>query len=180
MLVQYPKLKGELVIVGFCDAALNNMDDRVSSGGGYIIFLVDEEIKSALVMWSSTKIKRIVRSSLAAEALIAVECADAMMYIKSVMREVTNKDDAEPKMVIVTDSNNLIEALGSPYPVQEKRLRVDIAALKQDVQEGAIQVKHCSGSRQVVDILTKSGASPDLIRRVISSGSLRGVLDSLA
>ena len=83
-------------------------------------------------------------------------------------------------MVIVTDSNNLIEALRSPHPAQEKRLRVDIAALKQDVQEGAIQVKHCPGSRQVVDILTKSGASPDLIRRVISSGSLRNELDSLA
>ena len=60
---------------------------------------------------------------------------------------------------------------------EEKRLRVDIAVL--DVQEGVIQVKHCPGSRQVADVLSRSGTNPYLIRRVISNGSLRGVLDSL-
>ena len=54
------------------------MDDRVSSGGGYVIFVADKELRSAPVLWTSTKIKRVVRSSLAAEALIAVDCVDAM------------------------------------------------------------------------------------------------------
>ena len=83
------------------------------------------------------------------------------------------------RMLIVTDSNNLIEALGSPHPVQEKRLRVDLAALKQDVTSGVVQVRHCTGSKQVADILSKSGANPDLIRKVLVTGSLKEVLDNL-
>ena len=47
VIVKYPKLQGELVIVKFCDAALHNIHDRVSSGGGYIIFLVDRELRLA-------------------------------------------------------------------------------------------------------------------------------------
>ena len=67
------------------------MDDVVSSGGGYIIFLADKELQSSPVTWSSTKIKRVVRSSLAVEALIAVDCADSMTYVKGLLEEITNK-----------------------------------------------------------------------------------------
>lgn len=176
VVVQYPKLKNELVIVGFCDAALHNMDDKVSSGGGYIIFIADKELRSAPVSWTSTKIKRVVRSSLAAEALIAVECADAMYYIKAMIREILT---LEVKMVLITDSNNLVESLKSPHPVQEKRLRVDMAALKKDVTEGVIEIKHCIGSKQVADVLTKNGVSAELVRKVLNQGSLKGVVEGL-
>ena len=81
VIIKYPRFKGDLSIVGFCDAALHNMDDKVSSGGGYVIFLVDKDLRSAPISWSRTKIKRVVRSSLAAEALIAVDCADRMYYV---------------------------------------------------------------------------------------------------
>ena len=81
VVIQYSKLKGKLVIVGFCDAALHNMDNRVSSGGGSIIFLVDEALRSAPISWTSTKIKRVVRSYLAADPLIAVDCTEAMCYV---------------------------------------------------------------------------------------------------
>ena len=176
VMVQYPKLRNELIIVGFCDAALHNMDDRVSSGGGYIIFLADKGLRSAPVSWTSTKIKRVVRSSLAAEALIAVECADAMYYIKAMIGEILK---SEVRMVLVTDSNNLVESLKSPHPVQEKRLRVDMAALRKDVTDGVFEIKHCVGSKQVADILTKTGVNADLIRRVINQGSLKGVVEEL-
>ena len=90
--IKYPKLVGKIKIISFCDAALNNMDDGVLSGGGYIVFLVDEQLRSAPIMWTSTKIKRVVRSLLAAEALIAVDCADSMIYIKTLVEEIMNID----------------------------------------------------------------------------------------
>ena len=37
------------------------------------------------------------------------------------------------KVTIVKDSNNLVEIFKSLYPVQEKRLRVNFAALKKDM-----------------------------------------------
>ena len=175
VVIKYPKLKGELSIVGFCDAALHNMDDKVSSGGGYVIFLADADLRSAPISWTSTKIKRVVRSSLAAEALIAVDCADAMYYVRAMVEEILNIKNM--KMRIITDSNNLVESLESPHPVQEKRLRVDMAALKKDVVDGVLEVRHCIGCRQVADVLTKNGVSSDLIRKVMSEGSLKGVLE---
>jgi len=62
----------------------------VSSGRGYVIFFADRDLKSAPILWSSTKIKRVVRSSLAAEALIAVDCADAMYYARAMIKEILN------------------------------------------------------------------------------------------
>ena len=51
------------------------MDNKVSSGGGYVIFLVDADLRSAPISWSSTKTKRVILSSLAAKDLIVLDCA---------------------------------------------------------------------------------------------------------
>ena len=56
---------------------------------------------------------------------------------------------------------------------------MDIAALKQDVLEGRITIRHVPGIRQVADVLTKKTASPELIRKVLSTGSLKDVLDGV-
>ena len=113
---------------------------------------------------------------MAAEALIAVDCADAMFYVQAMIEEILSIKNM--KMTIITDSNNLVESLKSPHPVQEKRLRVDMAALKRDVVDGVLEIRHCIGCRQVADVLTKSGVSSDLIRKVMSEGSLKGVVEA--
>ena len=59
----------------------------VSSAGRYVIFLADRDLKSATILWSSTKIKRVVRSSLSVEAPIAVDCTDAIYYVKAMIKE---------------------------------------------------------------------------------------------
>ena len=56
---------------------------------------------------------------------------------------------------------------------------MDIAALKQDVFGGKIRVRHVPGSRQVADVLTKKTVSSELIRKVLSTGSLKEVLDGV-
>ena len=80
-------------------------------------------------------------------------------------------------MVMVTDSNNLVESLKSPHPVQEKRLRM--AALRKDVSDGILEIIHCAGSKQVADVLTKTGVNAELVRKVLNQGSLRGVVEEL-
>ena len=53
-----------------------------------------------------------------------------------------------------------------------------MVTLKRDVVDGVLEVRHCIGCRQVVDLLTKSRFNSDLIRKVISEGSLEGVLEA--
>ena len=71
-----------------------------------------------------------------------MDCADAMYYIKAMIKEILTVD---AKMLLLTDSNNLVESLNSLHPVQEKRLSVDMAALRKDVTEGVLDIKHCIG-----------------------------------
>ena len=54
-----------------------------------------------------------------------------------------------------------------------------MAALKKYVTEGMLNIKHSVGSRQVADVLTKSGVNPDLIRKVLLEGSLKRVVESI-
>ena len=53
-----------------------------------------------------------------------------------------------------------------------------MAALKKDVVDGVLEIRHCIRCRQVADVLTKSGVSSDLIRKVMTEGSLKGVLEA--
>ena len=81
------------------------------------------------------------------------------------------------RKTLVTDSNNLVDSHGSPHLEQEKRLRVDIATFERDVTKSILKIKHCVRSRQVADVLTKSGVIPNFIRKVLSEGSLKGVVE---
>ena len=68
--IAFPRLENieKWRLLVFSDAALANMDDGVSSTAGYVIFLTEGK-KSCALAWHSGKIKRVVRSTIAAEAL---------------------------------------------------------------------------------------------------------------
>ena len=58
----------DLKIIVFTDGAHGNLVDG-GSQGGYFGFLVGENGKCALISWQSKRIRRVVKSSLAAETL---------------------------------------------------------------------------------------------------------------
>ena len=59
---------------------------------------------------------------MAAEALITVDCIFTMYYVQAMVEEILNIKNKN--MTINMDSNNLVE----------KRLRIDLAALRKDVK----------------------------------------------
>ena len=69
--IYYPKLCQSKLwrIAVFTDASYANLNDRVSSVGAYVIFLVNSNNNYCLLTWYSNKIKRVVRSNIVAEAL---------------------------------------------------------------------------------------------------------------
>ena len=62
-------------IVIFSDASLANLTDGFSSGAGFIIFICAGSSASPLY-WRSYKIRRVVRSTIAAETLALVDAID--------------------------------------------------------------------------------------------------------
>ena len=63
------------------------MEDH--GGGGYIIFLSNGSGDQCPFSWQSRKLKRMVKSTLAAETLSLLDCAEAAVFLSSVMFELT-------------------------------------------------------------------------------------------
>ena len=63
-------------LICFSDASFANLPNS-GSQGGYIIFLVGDNDKCAPILWKSMKLKRVVRSTLAAETLALEEAVEA-------------------------------------------------------------------------------------------------------
>ncbi len=76
-----------LSMVIFTDASYANLPDKVSSSLGFVIFLVDQNLKCCLISWKSNKIKRVCRSTLSAETMALVEGLEECLYLKSVLQE---------------------------------------------------------------------------------------------
>ena len=71
--------------------------------------------------------KRVVKSTLAAETLALVEGAEASFYIASILKEMTKVEEITIKCKV--DNKSLVDALSSSKQVDDKRLRIDIAVL---------------------------------------------------
>ena len=75
----FPRLNKAAVlkIVVFTVAPLGNISDGTGSTGAYIVWLMDNTGQCCPIAWNAHKIKRVVRSTLAAETLSLEEGSEA-------------------------------------------------------------------------------------------------------
>ena len=158
-------------ILTMSDAAFANLADSVSSGGGHVILLVGEAEKCAAISWKANKIKRVIRSTLAAEALALQECIEHAVYLRELLKEMLACDFNIPIEAWI-DSANAHKAVHSTTKVEDQRLRIDIACIKESVLEEDITVNHCPGNEMIADCLTKRGANSQGLLNIITTGSI--------
>ena len=84
----------EAEIVTHCDASYRNLKGE-NSQGAFVMFLVGKNGSSSILTWQSKKVKRVVKSTLAAEALSLDDAADASIYIRAILCEIYNMADLE-------------------------------------------------------------------------------------
>ena len=72
-----------------------------------------------------------------------------------------------PPVICKTDNSSLVQTLNSSNIVADKRLRVDISRLKEMMVKEEIQVDWIEGFKQVADVMTKAGASSELLRDIL-------------
>ena len=137
--VFFPKIKGKLKIVMYSDAAFWNLPDQTSSGQGHIIFLTGEENRSAPLSWSSNKVKRVVGSTLAAEAMSLQEAIGHAIYLRAVLAETVGVKEEKIPIVSYVDSNNLYQAIWSTKAVDDKRLRIRVSQNALYVENKCVQ-----------------------------------------
>ena len=71
----------------YTDGSFNSLPNG-SSQGGQIVFLVDGEGRSCPLAWNSTKIRRVVRSALAAETLSFCDGCELAQYLLEMIRPI--------------------------------------------------------------------------------------------
>ena len=146
-------------IIGYSDASFANVHD-VSSHGGYIIYLLGENGRTAPVAWQSRKLKRVVKSTQAAETLALVDLAEASFYFRSLILELLHMSDHSENIPIHcrTDNSGLLESIYSSTQILDKRLRIETALLREMIEKREISsVQWVPSVAQLADALTKKG-----------------------
>ena len=73
--------------------------------------------------WKVHKIKRVLRSTIAAEALSLQEGLEFSYYYRKIVEDITGVQPRTIPIVAYTDNKSVIEALHSTKLVDDKRLR---------------------------------------------------------
>lgn len=179
----------------FADASFANNRD-LSSQIGFLIVLAEEEagpqdslgttahqprdssqsfaLTGNILHWTSMKCKRVTRSVLASEIYGLVAGYDAGFVIASVLTTINSRLRLPPPPVVVcTDSYSLYECLVKMGSTTEKRLMIDLLALRQSYERREIdEVRWIDGRDNPADALTKSAAN-DALKRLVDGGRLQ-------
>ena len=149
-----------LKILAYSDATYASLEDG-SSQGGQILFIQGDDNKVAPISWQSKKLDRVTKSPLASETLALGEAADAGFFIASLIQEIYGLS-ALPPVHCFTENKSLTSALETSNLISDRRLRVDLARLREMVSKKEIKVFWIEGRAQLADSLTKRGASAKL------------------
>ena len=146
-------------IVAYSDASFANLTDG-GSQGGFIIFLLGNNNRYMPIAWQSKRVKRIVKSTLAAETLAMVDMAEACMFYRKLLLEILqlSDDPANVKITCRTDNSCLYDAVHSTTQILDKRLRIEMAILREMLDRKEItDISWVPADVQVADALTKKG-----------------------
>ena len=165
-----PRLDLDTVSVTvFSDASFGTLTGGASQLG-YVIFVGDNSGKLAPVSWTSKKCNRVARSTLTAETLAAVEALDGAFLIKTILEETLSRK--LPAISLHVDSKSLFEATKTTNVIADKRLMIDMAALRELIERNQVEINWIPNERQLADVLTKAGANKRKLTDVLSVGRL--------
>ena len=163
------------VIEAYGDAGHKSMPDKLASCGGRAIVVKSMRTQRAsLVSWRSKRLKRIVTSSTAAEALAINDTVGEAVYIQAVLGEVLGPTEQKVPIKVFTDSKNLCKAASTSAMVEDSKLRLDLAILKESLETREIEeLNFVKSGKMLANSLTKKGASSKSLMAVLRNGEMR-------
>jgi hypothetical protein len=150
---------------------------------------VDGKTICNMISFSSKKLKRVVKSTLAGETIAMVDGLDEAVCLAYLHDELSgrlsqysrhtpvhlirNKNPNNKVLPIQahTDCKSLVDHILCPKPkVQEQRLMVDLAAIRDDIASGVISsVRWCPTKLNPADGMTKPDKSGNFVRILMSN-----------
>ena len=164
----------------FVDGSFANNRD-LSSQLGFLLTLVNEVVngdnngekekftaRGNILHWSSTKCKRVTRSTLASEVYGMMGGFDYGVTITSTLKQITERLKMQKiPLILCTDSYSLYECIVRMGTTKEKRLMIDIMALRESYERREItEIRWINGKDNPADALTKSSPNGALTRLI--------------
>ena len=169
--IKFPELDLEsLQLVSFSDASYSNLRNG-GSQGGHLTFLVDKNNNSCPLEWKSNRLKRVVRSALAAETLACADCMEASKHWISVINEVL-KPQHKIQVVHHIDSKSLKDHLDGNKTISDRLLRVDINVIRECIELHQVEMILVEGEDNISDILTKHGVKSKGFLEIFQNGKI--------
>ena len=160
----------EYRLIVLSDASYGNLKSGHSQEG-YVILICDSEYNCCILSWNSLKIKRVCKSTLTSETLALGDAIDHAILLATIYGELISN---QPKYIIpivaLTDNKSLVNASSTTNLITEKRLRIEMAAMRESVENGEISLKWIDSGNNISNCLTKTGASAKGLQRVMTSG----------
>ena len=151
----------------YSDASFANLPGK-GSQGGFIIFLVGENGLAAPLVWTSHRLKRIVKSPKAAETLAMLSGAEHAFLLKSLLLEIHGLDEHHIPVICIIDNESLHASVHTTNIIDDRRLYIDICTLRDMLNNKEVsQVILVSSKEQLADCLTKSTASSELLWQIL-------------
>ena len=122
----YRELKAPLHLEIYCDASYANLPNG-SSQGGFITFLSDKSGKVVPISWKSCKLRRVVKSTLAAEAMALLDAIDDSVWLTHIINEMLDIELESSRFN--TDNKSLVEAVHSPSKNRLRRKKLKYIGL---------------------------------------------------
>ena len=165
----------EVVFGAYTDAAWAVRADG-SPQGGYVIFAAsrgeveaDKPFKLTTLDWSSKRLTRVCRSSLAAETQAAANAVDELEWLRSFwalilwpLEDPLSEDlNRASGTFVITDAKSLYDAANSMsagLKLSERRSAIELAMANERLRSMGGGWKWCNSAQQLADGLTKGSA----------------------
>lgn len=139
-------------IAMFTDSSFANADNYKSQLG-FVLLLVDDSNNCNLIHYGSTRCKRVTRSVMAAEIHALMYGFDRAFITKTILEEILGRTIEIDGYV---DSKTLLDVVAKSAATLEKRLQIDVHALRESHEKGELrQLSHIPGFQNYSDALTK-------------------------
>ena len=112
------------------------------------------------IAWQSKRIRRVVKSTLAAETFAMVNLAEANIFYRKFLLEILllSFNCSNIKIFCKTDNSCLYDSVHSSTQILDKRLLIEMGILREMIKKKEIaEISWSPNDVQIVDSLTKKG-----------------------
>ena len=120
----------------------------------------------------SERIKRVVPSSLSAETLTLCDALDDAVFLQQMISELLFNKTFSIPIDVSTNNGSLYDILHSTNAVSEKRLRVDIAMIQENILDNQATIHWLTTTEQIANVLTKDGVSSEFFFKNLNTNKL--------